>query len=327
MDRNQPIKESILPYKVCTALGQIENIYELRLFGWVIAKAQSVAKKYNKDLSQINVQHAMNLVRVTLPGKMLLQEGDNNLRNIKKSFTLANKTLDWQLEGYDLKLNIIAFPEYHKKYQQGGLVTFVIHNTLWYALLDFSKGHRLIELPVYMRLKSKYSAILYMLMSHQETPLTYTVNHLREILGATTKAYDRGNNLIQKVLDPARHELDTMAPATFHYSMNREGRGGPYKTVTLIPWQSEHYQPAELTDRDARMHASRVRLDDTVTEYLQQAFNLTTESIEKYEDSIASIGNKDAQLDFIARVKEKTDALRARNPAGYFVRAIQNRVP
>lgn len=327
MDYNSTTRESILPYKVCTALGQIENIYEMRLFGWVIAKAQSVAKKYNKDLSQINVQHAMHLVRVTLPGKMLLQEGDDNLKHIPKAFTLANKTLDWQLEGYDLKLNIIAFPEYHKRYGKGGLVSFVIHQTLWYALLDFSKGHRLIELPVYMRLKSKYSAIMYMLMAHQERPLTYTIQHLRTILGATSKAYDRGNNLIQKILDPARQELDTMAPVTYHYSMAREGRGGAYKTVTLIPWQSEHYTPPQLTTMDHQMNRQRIRLDNTVTEYLHDALMLSTDAIERHEDAIAAIGNIEAQMNFISQVKQKADQVRARNPAGYFIRALQNRIP
>ena len=34
--------ESIIPYQIVRCVSQLDNIYETRLFGWVIAKALSV---------------------------------------------------------------------------------------------------------------------------------------------------------------------------------------------------------------------------------------------------------------------------------------------
>lgn len=321
------MKDSIVPYVIIKSLGCIENIFEMRLFGMIIAKAQAVQKRYNKNLDAINLQHAMGLVRVTLPGRYLLQDGDNNYRNIKKAFTLANKSIEYDYNGATYKLNLIAFPEYHKKKWVGGEVTFVIHDHLWIALLDFSQGHRLIELPVYLRLKSTYSVILYMLMSNQKKPLTYTMEHLKQLLGCDTqKAYTRNNNFINKVLEPARRELDERSPVTFHYSLNREGRGGAYKTCTLIPWQSEHYKPAPTNERKEKdLDRQRVRLSDNVSFYLQESFGMDVKTMEHWEEQITTIGTEERQMSFLADMKERCIRRGVRNRAGYLVRALQNR--
>lgn len=319
------MKKSIVPYICIQALGCIENIFEMRLFGLIIAKAQCVQKRYNKNLDTINLQHAMDLVRVTLPARYLLQEGDNNYRNCKKAFTLAEKAFEWEYEGHIYKLNMIAFPEYHKT-ERGAFITFVIHNRMWLALLDFSKGHRLIELPVYMRLRSTYSVILYLLTANQKTPLTFTLDTLKKYTGCDTKkAYARNNNYISKVIDPARQELDRLAPTTFEYALQRQGRGGPYTLIKLIPRESKNYSPPEDTKRDETLDRQRVRLSPPVTDYLADTFGMTTEAMERNEEAIARIGKEPQQLDFLSEIKEHCLRKNVRNKAGYLVRALQNR--
>ncbi|WP_264802578.1 hypothetical protein, partial [Bacillus sp. CN2] len=93
------MKDAQISYIVLQSLRQLDNIYEVRLFGWVIAKAQAALKRYNKDLSHINMEHALNLVRVTLPARYLLQIGDTNYKNIPKAFTLAQKSVDYWRDG------------------------------------------------------------------------------------------------------------------------------------------------------------------------------------------------------------------------------------
>lgn len=320
------MKKSIVPYICIQALGCIDNIYEMRLFGLVIAKAQCVQKRYNKNLDSINLQHAMNMVRVTMPARYLLQEGDNNYRNVHKAFTLAQKTFDWEYEGHVFKLNMIAFPEYHKT-DRGAFITFVIHNRMWLALLDFSKGHRLIELPIYMRLRSTYSVIFYLLTVNQEKPLTFAIDTLKKYTGCDTKkAYQRNNNFIAKVIEPARAELDRLAPTTFEYALQRQGRGGPYAIVKLIPTPSKHFTPPEIdTARDEALDRQRVRLTTPVTDYLADNFGMDTRTMERNEEAIARIGTEPQQLDFLSDIKAHCLRQNVRNKAGYLVRSLQNR--
>ena len=215
------MKDSIIPYAIISSLSSIDNIYEMRLFGWIIAKAQSVLKLYNKDLSDINIEHAMQLTRVTLPARYLLGIGDNNYRNVKKSFTLAKKMIEYERDGIEKSLNIIAFPEY-KKDGYNSIVTFVIHQELWHALLNFTKGYRLINLPTYMRLQSTYAVIMYMLVSNQKNPVTYRMDRLKQILGADQrKSYKHNGMFISKVIESAKRELDEKATVTFDYGMDR----------------------------------------------------------------------------------------------------------
>ena len=56
-------KAAIIPYVIIQSIAALDNIYEARLFGWVLAKAQSVLKLYNKDLAEINLQHASTALR------------------------------------------------------------------------------------------------------------------------------------------------------------------------------------------------------------------------------------------------------------------------
>ena len=185
---------SLVPFALIESLKCLDNIYEARLFSWIIAKAQSVLKYYNKELGSINIQFALDMARVTLPAKMLLAPGDDNYKEIPKAFSLANKTVDYVSEsGNVYHLNIIAFPEYIKKPNGTSYVTFVIHNQLWHAILDnFKKGYRVVNLLDIFHLTSKYSVILYYLLS-QQRQFRVGVDVLRQLLGAPDSRNKRRN--------------------------------------------------------------------------------------------------------------------------------------
>lgn len=322
------MKDSIIPYALIQSLAQIDNIYEMRLFGYIIAKAQSVLKLYNKDLGQINIQHAMNLVRVTMPGRYLLQKGDRNYSNIGKAFTLAHKTVEYERDGTLYHLNIIAFPE-RQQVGRDSNVTFVIHNELWNALLNFSKGYRLINLPTFMRLKSTYSVIMYILISQQNINFTWHIDTLKRVLGAADKpAYKRNANFLAKVVDAAKRELDALSPHTFHYSINKSGRGGKYNTITIIPWANTQYTlPNQDTEREHDLDKQRIRLEPQVIEYLEYSFGLDYKTIERMELPLSEIGSSEAQIDWLLTVREACDRTRVRNRAAYLTTALQHRRP
>lgn len=321
------MKDSIIPYIIVKTLSKIDNIYEMRLFGYIFAKAQSVMKIYNKDLSAINLQHAMNLTRVTMPARYLLQMGDTNYIHIRKAFELAAKHIDYEVEGWQMKLNIIAFPAFQKQ-GRNSMITFVIHNDLWRALLDFSKGYRLIYLPTYMKLKSTYSVIMYLLVSQQKEPLEYQTDTLKKLTGADgQKAYERTSNFIAKVIKSAQRELNEVSPYTFTFVCKRSGRGGGTTSILINPMKNPNYKiPENPTPREKDLDKQRIRLHPDVVAYLEYNCGLDAKGIEAIEYAVAQLGDYDQQIRRIAEFKEAAVRHRAKNLAGYVVNAIKSTI-
>lgn len=321
------MKDSIIPYLIVRTLAKIDNIFEMRLFGCIFAKAQSVLKLYNKDLSQINLQHAMSMVRVTMPARYLLQLGDNNYQHIEKAFDLAQKWVDYEKDGWKYKLNIIAFPQIQK---EGGnkYISFVIHDNLWHALLDMSKGYRLINLPTYMKLRSTYSVIMYILISQQKYSIDYRTDTLKELLGADRmKAYERTFNFINKCLKPAQKELNEVSPYTFDFKCKRSGRGGVITTITIIPMQNKAYKPPTEPDpREKVLDKQRIRLHPEVVNYLENVIGMDIKGIEALEGIILQMGDYDQQIRQIAEYKDAARRHGISNLAGYVTNCIKTQV-
>lgn len=319
--------DSILPYSVVTSLQQITNIYEMRLFGWVIAKAQSVLKLYNRDLSDINLQHAMNLVRVTMPARYLLPPGDTNYNNITKAFSLAKKTIPFHWQDVEGETNIIAFPEYRKKHGRKH-ITFVLDNKMWLAMLDFSRGYRLVNLQVYMGLRSTYSVILYMLITQQTKPITYGIEKLKEITGANTRpAYARTYNFIRKVLEATKKELDRCSPWTYTYEAIKSGKA--ITSIVLHPMPNKDY--TSPTDKTAAsigeaVRGMRCRLDERVIDYLTYSYGMTAAEVEVAERYLADRQTAEQQLAVLADIKTAALRSRARNMKGYLINALRQRI-
>lgn len=321
------MKDSIIPYIIIKTLSKIDNIYEMRLFGYIFAKAQSVMKVYNKDLSQINLQHAMNLTRVTLPARYLLQMGDTNYKHIHKAFKLAEKWVDYERNGWEMKLNIIAFPMF-KKEGRNSLITFVISNDLWHALLDFSQGYRLLYLPTYMKLQSTYSVIMYLLITQQKEAMTYHIDTLKQLTGADqNKSYTRTFNFLNKVVNPAQRELNEVSPFTFTYELKRQGRGGGYKSITLTPIKNPNYKVEDASNPRTRdLDKQRIRLHPEVVSYLENACNMNDKGIESIENIIASMGDYDLQIRRIAEYRDAALKKRVKNVAGYVMNCIKTAI-
>lgn len=313
---------STVPYLIVQSMCKIDNIFEMRLLAWVLAKAQAVIKLYNKDLSEINLAHALNLVRVTLPARYLLADGDNNYRNIKKAFALAEKTIPFQQGKTIYHLNIIAMPEL-KKDGHNTTITFVIHNLFWHAALEFTKGYRLVNLPTMLRLKSTYSVILYMLISEHKQPLTYALPTLRELLRANSQSYDRSFNFAHKVLDAAKKELDAVAPWSFTYQLAAQGRGRAITHVSITPHRNDGFTMPAPTEREQDLFCQRLRIDDRVTAYMREAFDMTAKDIEKCEGYICQLGTWQQQIDHLTRIRQYVNTRNVRNVAAYVTASVQ----
>lgn len=317
------VRDSIIPYSIAQSLSALENIYEVRLFGWVIAKAQSVLKLRQQELQEVNIEHALGVTRVTFPARFLLPEGDTNYKNIPKAFTLADKRITYEKNDTYYHLHIIAFPEFRYVGREK-MVTFLIHNEIWHALLDFTRGYRNISLPVMMNLRSVYSCVMYVLCSNQSKPLTFTIEKMREYCGCLDKkAYERTANFIAKVIEPARLDLDAHSPFSFDYTLQRAGIGGGYKKIVVIPRRNKmSAPPPQDPTRDAAIESQRLRLDDRVVEYLQSAFYLQTKEIEQIEELVLALGDWSRQVRRLADIATAARRQRVQNLGGYLYTAL-----
>lgn len=321
---NEPkLRLTLIPYNIVQCLSSLDNIYETRLFGWTLAKAQSVLKLYNKDLSAINIEHALGLTRVTIPARLLLNEGDKNYSVITRAFSLAAKKIVYEKDNTVYHLNIIAFPELRKDGRRS-VITYVIHNELWHALLDFSRGYRLFSLETYMTLNTKYAIIMYLLISQQSGPRNYKVETLRQLLGCTTKAYDKGSNLFARVIDPSREELMRKAPWYFEYSATKEGKSHRITEIIITPVLNKAVVIDRNTDAARKGDELRLRLDQSVVDYLADHFGMSAREAETVETLLLRAGDTPRQLAKLEEIHYRTMTARVKNPAGYLVRSLQN---
>lgn len=314
--------ESLIPYTTIDLFRLTENIYECRLLGWVIAKAQAVLKLRREELTAINMQFALGVRRVTIPARILLPEGDRNYNNISKAFTLAGKTICYTKGDITYHLNIIAMPEVQKT-PRGLTVSFIIHDQLWHMLLDFVKGWRYIHLPALMTLKSAAAITMYIMVSNQKKPLTWSYDKLRETLGATSDAYSRSNNFVSRYLRPIAEELENKTPYTYDYSLTRRGHGGRVTFITITPRPSRKYTQITAPETEHTAELLRIRLDERVVDYIEHTFMMQPRDIERLEALVAALGDTGTQLQRLADIATAARRKRVENLGGYLTEALR----
>ena len=316
--------KSFIPYTIVETIRQLDNIYELRLFGWVLAKAQAILKLYNKNLSEINIQNALGIYRVTLPVRLLLKgPEDKNYRHawlqVKE---MALKKVEFEWNDTEYLINIIAFPELHKHGRQS-YVSFVIHEHFWHALHNFSKGYRLISLRTYMKLKTPRAVAMYILVSQQSKPLTFHIEKLKRLTGATSDGYKKNSNFLIKIIDAAKRELDEVAPWSFDYETHLEGK--TISTITIYPRQVREEEKDDESEMAEVLDRQRVRLLPEVIDYIERKFGMTAGEIERIERQLVLLSERpEGQLDLVSRIYESALRGRVRNMKGYLVSALKN---
>lgn len=315
-------RDTFLPYSIVDTLRQLSNIYEVRLLGWIIAKAQSVLKLYNKNLSEINMQHAIGATRVTLPLRYILNSPDdkNHRHAFDKVKDLAAKRIEFEKNDVVYHLNVIAFPELHK-HGKNSFLTFLIHQEFWHALHEFTKGYRLIDIGCFLRLSTARDAALYVICSQQTEPIEFGIDKLKKTLGATSAGYKKNNNFIDKYIKPAREELDRKTPFSFDFEVKIQGR--EIYAIVIKPRPSTQFTPDSPPDFIEAIASQRVRLSDEVREYISEKFNMPPLDIERIEGNVLALGDMTQQLNFLGRVYTAARRGTIRNLGGYLVNALK----
>jgi len=259
MEGNKDLIES---YKLTTVRDRI-GIYGQRLILRLVefATAEGATKgldfKSGKDLRQVEISEDLFYKRITMPLEYITGDSDNRSKPRKSIIALMQEIIEAEDEDGDW----FAFPFLSFAQVKQGDLTVEVRKELWQVFMDFRKGFRRFELQAALQMKSTYSLRIYKLMSEQNNidHLDFQLDELKKMLGVGKK-YPRAYDFFKYVLDPAKEELDRMAPWSFSYSplTSRKQAGGRAAIVGVrfFPrYQPQHRDPDLLAQQTGRKHA------------------------------------------------------------------------
>lgn len=329
MEGNKDLIES---YKLTTVRDRI-GIYGqrliLRLVEYATAEGatQGLDFKSGKDIRKVEITDDLFYKRITMPLKYITGDSDNRSKPRASIKALMQEIIEAEDEDGDW----FAFPFLSFAQVKQGDLTVEVRKELWQVFMDFRKGFRRFELQAALQLKSTYSLRLYKLMSEQNNInyLDFQLDELKKMLGVGKK-YPRAYDFFKYVLDPAKEELDRMAPWSFSYSQltSRKQAGGRAAIVGVRFFP--HYQP-EHRDQDLEKNRLQQRfpgalapgLDQTQKNILMHKFGFTQKGLlnnrELFEAATKYLDFTEFLMDLAPRVSNK----RPKNPTGYVINAIK----
>lgn len=240
-----------------------------------------------------------------------------NYKDVKKALeSLVKKTFEYEDDEIWTVCTIIERPTI-KKYDSEVKIT--INPLLMPAFVNFAKGYRKYELKTAMSFKSTYAMRFYEIMAGQKKPLTYTIQHLREMF-KIEKKYAKSNHFVDKVVNAAQQELKKKSAYWFNYQINKVGRR--YHSITFTPVFDPKRRDKTLEDRELQNKLSLAwELTPEIIRYLKHAYDFSTQEIKNnirvFKD-YRSVGDLMGKLSYL-----KQYCRYKKNPKGYVVAALK----
>lgn len=328
MEGNKDLIES---YKLTTVRDRI-GIYGqrliLRLVEYATAEGatQGLVFKSGKDLRKVEITEDLFYKRITMPLEYITGDSDNRSKPRASIKALMKEIIEAEDEDGDW----FAFPFLSFAQVKHGDLTVEVRKELWQVFMDFRKGFRRFELEAALQLKSTYSLRLYKLMSEQGAKqLDWQLDELKKMLGVADK-YPRPRDFFVKVLEPAKAELDRMAPWSFTYTplTSRKvatGRAAIVGVRFFPRYQPQHRDP-DLAVKQVRLKYSEItapNINQAQKNMLLHKFGFTQKGINNNQELLnAAVRYLDFTaflLDLAPRVSTK----RPKNPTGYVINAIK----
>ncbi len=309
---DQSIKKVNEPYKNC-----MRNLCCQELIG-----GDKILSFYISDI--LNVSEAdtsKHYKRIQLALESLME----------KTVKYETKELDEKTNEEEIVWNCKHLIESSKIRPISGLITFRISSDFWAMILDFSRGYREYELFTIMKLDSVYSMRFYELMSKQKMAKTFLLEKFADMFCLTDKYINKPSNIINRIIKPAKEELDKKAPYSFNYSVKRSGKGGktsPIVAFTFYPIKHEENQDLELQriERQSKLTASNLFKDSLTYNTLRYDYDFKSVEINKNKKTISegeeTISN---WIDFLTSLKDSKGYKEAISPKGYVIQAIKRK--
>lgn len=203
-----------------------------------------------------------------------------------------------------------------------GVAQFRVTREVWDLILDFSKGYSKYELGVAMEFTSVYSMRFYELMSNQESPVVYTIEWLRDRFCLTDK-YKQINDLIRKVVEPARKELDRLAPFSFTWEYVKTGK--KVTALKFIPLKHPENRDPEVMNRELRRR-NAATLWRPIKEFLRNDCGFTTQEIRVHSELWEQFQEAFGELSLYTLKELWGKAIAKDNPKGYLINAARGKI-
>jgi Protein involved in initiation of plasmid replication len=323
---------SIIESQILAKARSDAGIYGQRLLVRLVEMTQKYVRGDNFD-QVINKER----IEVGLWGDALIRfrvnsilsgEDDNNYSKAKKAINaLMDSKLTFEDEDVYETTHILGSAKIYKK---PGIMEIKVMSTVWQAMLDFTKGFVQYDPDVAVRLTSEYSLILYKQLRNQSKPLTYSFEKLREKFHIEDK-YKKNADIVDKVLKPAKEELDAISSISFSYqlvystdpkdgSSPRRGR----KACTGVTITPVHLTKNDKTEALIREISPGMLLGRELTDLLKNKFDFNYGGIKAnlplFDTAVKQMG-ENGYLDWIAGIAPA--ALRTDSPAGYLINATK----
>lgn len=221
------------------------------------------------------------------------------------------------------KERFIYRPKCHK-----GMASFIVSGWFWDLILDFSKGYTKYELFTAMRLKSPYSMRFYEIMSGNKIPYTLTIDQMRDMFGLGDK-YSRPASIRERIIEPAKKELDAVAPYSFDVKEERNGdkKTSPIIAFTFIPRRNEDNQDKELQkiERQSKLTARNL-IGSEIYETLRYTYGFKPEEISRNKKTIDE-GKEviPGFIEFLNDIQYNSRYDEVENKKGYVIMAIKTK--
>jgi len=320
-------KEVLQSYILTTAKYDY-SVYEKRILYRIIEQLQSLieGKQLNKYYSIKEIPHDdIKLFKFTFPFSAFKKnEEDKNHAQIKKALiSLEKKGFEYEDDEIWETINILYLPKVFKNKEYIG---FTLREEIVQAFLNFSKGYKKYELKTAMQFESVYSMRFYELFSSQKKPINYTIETLKEMFGLIGKYENRPAGFIEKVIEPAKKELDKCSPYTFHYETIKTGR--KITSIHFVPVYQPQFEDEEIKKQKINKKLSnRWFIPKNIEDYLIYNFEFTSKELNNnlnlFENLYNNLSEEDL-LDFLSELREPSSY--AGNQKGFVVGALKKRM-
>lgn len=321
-------KDIVVSFLYCTS-SQALSLHEQRILLRLIEMAQCAITGIKLKDNLGKVEHGLWDKYVSMPISSIFERNMTHRDVISTLDKLSQRYIVIEDEQQWSKISLINSPKYNK---YSGQMRFSVDNQLWDAFLDFSKGYRSFEMSRAMQLTSTYAVRLYLLMSGQKTPLYFSIERLKDILGIEpdkykdTKGKHRIDHLEQRVLKPSQQQLNSTCPYSFTYEKIREVEGyqrSPVIGIRLYPVFLPDNRDTKLEQRKLLAQISLASIPDEALHYLRN-FGFTEDEIRRNKPTLLAACEVLDLVELLSHVSGR--ARQAKNPKGYVVNAIKKAI-
>jgi plasmid replication initiation protein len=313
--------KDVLQSYILTTAKYDYSVHEKRILYRLVEMAQTETEGLKFSSGDCRkIQHDLfGYVDIEMPiSDILVNEKDKNHKIAKEALeSLSQKYLIYEDSEVWEKINIVLSPKIQKFHS---IIKFKLEPKIWDCMLDFSKGFRKYELKTAMQFESVYSMRFYELMSNQKSPLSYSVEALKEMFQIQNK-YKQINDFTRFVIDPAKRELDAKSPYSFTYKPEKPSR----KIIgfTFFPVYNPQHRDDNLETAELRKKISPAwDLSRPVLQYLKHQFEFTSTEVKTHVELFKTAQSQiDDFVLFMSKVKARAN--RAKNPKGYLINAIR----